>query len=124
MAKVIYLFITFFSTCLSIENYRSTESKIKTIDKFNAIPIKILSKMILRFMQDGDFLKISKIFYKRRTLRRNFPCMIINIFMKYNNKYNYKIIMECSMHPNCTVLDLAGKNMGKQVKFVFQVNNE
>ena len=32
--------------------------------------------------------------------------------------------MECSMHPNCTVLDLAGKNMGNQVKFVFQVNNE
>lgn len=97
-----YLFIyssPFFSTCLSIENYRSTESKIKTIDKFNAIPIKILSKMILRFMQDGDFLKISKIFYKRRTLRKNFPCMIINIFMKYNNKYNYKIIMSVQYVP-------------------------
>ena len=75
--------------------------------------------MILRFMQDGDLLKISKIFYKRRTLRRNFPCMI-NIFMKYNNNYNYKIIMECSIHTNCTVLDLAGKNMGNQLNLYFK----
>lgn len=76
--------------------------------------------MILRFMQDGDFLKISKIFYKRRTLRKNFPCMIINIFMKYSNKYNYKIIIECSIHTNYTVLDLASKNMGNQLNFCFR----
>lgn len=85
--------------------------------------------IILKCMQEGESFKKAEIFYKRKTVRRNFPCLILNIFVKYNNKYKYKMMIGCSfIHSLCTngmvVRFSRWKYRRPPVKFVTQVNNE
>lgn len=82
--------VLFFLFVNIAEYYRYTEGKTKTIDKSSAIPIKIHGDKNDSEIHARILKNIQKLLEKK-TNKKKFLCLVINIFTKYKTNVIRKL---------------------------------